>query len=76
MKWPFIFYSDLECALKKWALFHNNHEKQSTTNINKHTPSGYSLFTHCSLDATKNKLDFYRSKDCMERFSKDFEQLQ
>ena len=37
----------------------------------KHTPSGYSLLTNCSFDATKNKLDCYRSKDCMERFCKD-----
>ena len=36
-----------------------------------HTPSGYSLFTNCSFDATKNKLDCYRGKDCMERFCKD-----
>ena len=25
---------------------HNNPEKSSTTKKNKHTPSGYSLFTH------------------------------
>ena len=29
---------------------------------NKHTPSGYSLFTQCLFDATKNKLDCYRGK--------------
>ena len=33
--------------------------------------SGYSLLTHCSLDLTKGKLDCYRSKNCMERFTKD-----
>ena len=32
---------------------HNNPEKSSTTKINKHNPSGYSLFTHCSFDVTK-----------------------
>ena len=36
-----------------------------------HTHSGCSLFTNCSLDATKNKLDCYTGKDCMERFGKD-----
>ena len=35
-----------------------------------HKPYGYSLNTHCSFDATKNKLDYYRGKDCMERFLK------
>ena len=37
----------------------------------QHTPSGFSLFTNCSFDETKNKLDCYKSKDCMERFCKD-----
>ena len=43
----------------------------STTEINKHTPSGYSLFTHCPFDKSKNKLDHYREKDCMKKFCKD-----
>ena len=50
---------------------HNNPEKSSTTKINKHTPSGYSLFTHCSFDTTKNKLDYYRRKNCMKNFCLD-----
>ena len=37
----------------------------------KHTPSGYSLFTNCSFDKTKNKLDCYRGEDCMERFCRE-----
>ena len=49
---------------------HNNPEKSSTTKINKHTPSGYSLFTHCSFDITKNNLDYYRGKNCMKNFCK------
>ena len=53
---------------------HNNPEKLSTTKINKHTPSGYSLFTHCSFGATKNKLDSYRGKGCMENFCKDLKE--
>ena len=49
---------------------HNNPEKSSTTKINKHTPSGYSLFIHCSFD-TKNKLDYYRGKNCMKNVCLD-----
>ena len=45
----------------------NNPEKSSATKINKHTPSGYSLFTHCSFDTTKTKLDHYRGKNCMNK---------
>ena len=50
---------------------HNNPGKSSTTKTNKHTPSGYSLLTHCSLDTTKSKLDYYRGKNCMKNFCLD-----
>ena len=50
MKSPFIVYADLECLLEKTSTCYNNPEKSSTAKINKHTPSGYSLFTHCSFD--------------------------
>ena len=29
------------------------------------------MFTHCSFDTTKNKLDYYRAKDCMKKCCKD-----
>ena len=35
---------------------HNTSEKSSTTKVNKHTSSGYSLLAHCSFDATKKKI--------------------
>ena len=68
---PFIIYADLECLLEKMNTCYDNPEKSSTTKINKHSPSGYSLFTHCSFDATKNKLDYYRGKNCMKNFCLD-----
>ena len=71
MRVPFIIYADLECLLEKMNICHNNPEKSSTTKINKHTPSGYLLFTHCSFDRTKNKLDYYRGKNCMKSFCLD-----
>ena len=71
IKSPCIIYADLECLLEKISTCYNNLEEPSTTEINKHTPSGYSLFTHCSFDKTKNKLDYYRGHNCMEKFCKD-----
>ena len=68
---PFIIYADLECFLVKISTCNNNSEESSTTEINKHTPSGYSLFTHCSFDKTKNKRDYYRGYNCMKKFCKD-----
>ena len=65
IKLPFAVYADLECLLD------NNSEKSSTTKTNKHMPSGYSIFTHCSFDKSKNKLNYYRGEDCMKKFYKD-----
>ena len=60
MKRPFIVYPDLECLLEKII--------KKTTKKSEHKASGYSMFTQCLFDASKNKLDCYRGKDCMERF--------
>ena len=58
MKVTFIIYVDLEPLLEKMSTCNNNPEKSPTTKINKHTLYGYSLFTHCSFDATKNEPDY------------------
>ena len=71
IKMPFTIYADLECLLEKMSTCQKNPNKSSTTKINKHTPSGYSFFTHCSFDESKNKLNYYRGDDCMKKFCKD-----
>ena len=71
IKLPYVIYADLECLLEKMSTCYNNPKESSTTEINKHVPSSYSLFTHCSFDKTKSKLDYYRGKDCMKKFCKD-----
>ena len=71
LKGPAIIYADVECLLKKMHSCQNNTGKSYTEKKFKHTRSGYSLFTNCSFDATKNKLDCYKGKYCMERFSKE-----
>ena len=53
---PAIIYANLECLLEKMHSCQNNPEK-SYTDKKKHTSSGYSIFTSCSFDPTKNKLD-------------------
>ena len=74
MRAQFVIYADLDCLLKKMEICHNDPEKLSTTKVNKHTPSGYLLFTRCSFDTTKNKLDYYRDKNCTEKFCKDLKE--
>ena len=71
MKLPFLIYADLECLLEKMITCHNNPTTSSTTEINKHTPSGYSIITSCSFDESKNKVNYYRGDNCMKKFCKD-----
>ena len=66
MKAPFIIYADLESLLEKMTTCYDSLEKSSTAKMNKHTPSGYSLF-----DITKNKLSHNRGKNCMKDFCLD-----
>ena len=71
MKAPFIVYADLESLLEKMGTCYDSPEKSPTTKTNKHTPAGYSLFTHCSFDKTKNMLNHDRGKNCMKKFCRD-----
>ena len=64
-------YADLECLLEKMSTCQNDPNKSSNTKINKHTASGYSIFTNCSFDESKNKISYYRGDDCMKKFCKD-----
>ena len=54
IKSPFIIYADLECLLEKISTCYNNFEESSTTEINKHMPSGI----HCLhiVHLTKQKI--------------------
>ena len=67
MRAPFIICVDLECLIEKINTCRNDPEKSSTTKVNKHTLSGYSLFTCTSFDAKKNKLDCYRGENCIKK---------
>ena len=71
MRAPFVIHADLQCLFEKMSTCHNNPTKSSKTRINKLTQSDYSLFTCCLFDTTKNKLDCYRGKSCMENFCQD-----
>ena len=74
LKVPFIIYADLESLFEKMNTCNNSPKKSSTTKINKHTASDYSLFTRCPFDTAKNKLDYYRGKNCMKNFCLDLKE--
>ena len=71
VKAAFIIYADLECLLEKMHSCQNNPEKSYTEKKLCIQLLVTHLFTNCSFDSTKNKIDCYRRKDCMERFCKD-----
>ena len=74
MRVPFIMYVDIECLLENISACHNDPNKSSTIKINEHTPSGYSLLTYYSFGNTKNRLSYYRGKDCMKMLCKDLKE--
>ena len=63
IKMSFTVYADLEFLLEKMSTCQNDPNKSSTIKINKHTPPGYSIFTHCPFDESKNKISNYRGDD-------------
>ena len=71
LKVPFAFVVDTESLLKKIHSCQNDPKKSYTEKKATHIPSGYALLIRSSFDASKNKLDFYREKNCMERLCKD-----
>ena len=71
MRVPFIIYADSECLLEKMHSCQNHLEKSCTEKKTKLPPSGYSLFTNCSFDATKNKPNCYICYICKKGFSAD-----
>ena len=75
LKVPFVVITDLECILKKEQSCQNNPENSYTERNAKHKPSGYSCSLICSFDKTKNIYNFYRGKDCNERFCKNVKEL-
>ena len=71
LKLPFITYADLECLLENISTCYNDPNISSTTKINRHTRSGYSIYTSCTFNKSYNKLSHYRGQDCMKMFCKD-----
>ena len=56
LKVLFMIYADLACLLEKCIHVKINLKNLIQRKKTKHTSSGYTLFTNCPFDATKNKL--------------------
>ena len=70
VKAPFIFTFNIECLLKRLQSPQNNPEKSYTGKKAKHEPSGWAMFKKCSFDNNKNRFDYYRGIDCIEKACK------
>ena len=66
---PKIKYDDFECLLFKMNSCEKNTNMSYTEKKNQHVPCGYSLTTCYSYDQSLNKSPYYRSPDCVEKFS-------
>ena len=64
----FIIYANFECIIEKIDGSKNNPENSSTTKVNEHIPSGFSMSTISSFRSIENKHDVYRGKDCIKMF--------
>ena len=67
-KVPFIIYADLECIIEKIDGCKNNPENLSTSKVNEHIPSGFSMSTISSFRSIEYKHDVCRGKDCIKKF--------
>ena len=63
MKHQFVIYAELECLLEKILSCKNDPQKSYAEKKNIKL-----LVIQCVIDAIKNKLACYRSKDCMKIF--------
>ena len=67
-KVSFIIYADLECLIEKIDGCKNNPKNSSTTKVDEHFPSGFSMSRILSFRRIENKHYVYRGKDCMKKF--------
>ena len=76
-KAPIIIYADDECIIEMIDGCKSNAENSSTTKVNEHIPSRFSMSTISSFKSIGNNPDVYRGKDCMKKFceSQDNTQL-
>ena len=67
-KVPSFIYANLECIIEKIDGYKKDPENSSTTNVNEHTPAGFSMYAISLLRSIEDKHDIYRGKDCMKTF--------
>ena len=59
---PFTIYAEIECLLRKINKRPKSPDKSYTEKKAVHKPAGYSLFTCCSFDKSRNELTIIEEK--------------
>ena len=63
-KVPLIMYADFEAIFKLIEGSTPNPEGSYTEEINKHTPSGFCVYSKFDYGKVENPIKFYRDEDC------------
>ena len=72
---PLVIYADLECLLLKEQSCQNSPKESYTERKVKHEPSRYALRLIRSFDSKENEHNFYRGRDCIEKFCNDLKEV-
>ena len=67
-KVPFIMYADFESILEPIESPNPNPNQPYTNEVNRHTPSGWCVYSKFAYGYVDNPLRLYRGKDCIETF--------
>ena len=67
-KVPFIMYADFESILELLQGPANNQRISSARGVNKHTPSGWCIWSEFAYGKVDNPVVLYRGKDCISKF--------
>ena len=67
-KVPFMMYADFESILEPIQGPNPEPTGSYTSEITKHSPSGWCVYSKFAYGEVKNPLKLYRGKDCLEKF--------
>ena len=74
-KAPLITCTDNECIIEKVDGCKNNPENSSTTKVDEHIPSSFSISTIWLFESTENKHDVYGCKDYTKTFRESLREI-
>ena len=65
---PFMMYADFEAILEPIQSPNPDPNQPYTSEVNRHIPSGWCVYSKFAYGEVKDPLTIYRGKDCVEKF--------